>query len=392
MNRTKGNIGRILAGIMSLVLICGCCGCFKAKTGSKAEENTFEASDKKVKAGTYTWSEYLDKNNPSIWYDIPGYYECGKDTLPKMVYAFSDGKVLRADLGLTLGELSRMEDSEILEKVKELSGKPTQEWIEEAETEISNSYHQAFMYELKEMSEQGNWRDILVNEEELLDLLGEKMEACPSDMQIIWQNIKAYKEAGGKASEDVEPLEVDAEGKCTLSGVWLLVEGYWASLEEKAVAGTSGWESWLKVKEKGATLPAGTYEVYVTSDSTGNETACEFVRLSLYAYVNSIDFEAIMQEGASMEEALAYEERTEILTGTFGIRDIVVYDSQYAGYATNDGTMTLITRCPEGTEFTLDAVADGKVPVDPEFPEEEEPTEEPAEEEPAEEPTEEPAG
>lgn len=365
---------KTVALAMCALLLCSCGKAENTAKDGTVSENTEEvkAGGKTAEAGTYTLSEYLEQNSPSIWYNLND-PEYGKDTLVKTVYVYDSGKMFQADLNITLGELSRMSDEEILTEVQEQYGKADEEWKDE----IMQRIHQTVLDRVRNIM-QGNYENYALwhegIEEDVRSYMDQLMNNYTSSLlQEYWDevikedylvrigdidrndafaswsnglieciNIIAVLEWGDATDETIleNPLFISWKDK---------TEAFW---EEKVVSSIEKFET--------EEMEPGSYELYLTSDTTGNVTQSETIRMLAL----SLPAADAYSEEMPWKDFMSYKRQITEFAACASLDNVIIYDSHYAGYVSYDG-VPFVTRCPESTRFVLDEVKDGNLPVDP---------------------------
>ena len=113
-------------------ILSGCGKEQKEEVTEESQETTEEESESETEEKVYTFNEYINSKDVCIWYEVNmdssknmSQSIIGKDTTVDSVYIFKDGKVsCVTSMDITLGELSKMQDEEVIELATKQFGYP----------------------------------------------------------------------------------------------------------------------------------------------------------------------------------------------------------------------------------------------------------------------------
>ena len=171
-------------------ILSGCGKEQKEEVTEESQETTEEESESETEEKVYTFNEYINSKDVCIWYEVNmdssknmSQSIIGKDTTVDSVYIFKDGKVsCVTSMDITLGELSKMQDEEVIELATKQFVDNTDNFLEDLE--IIDVYNDAIScmgsyYE--------RWGEQLVGG--IYEMGPQAVELLSEDMEIGFQNI-----------------------------------------------------------------------------------------------------------------------------------------------------------------------------------------------------------
>lgn len=132
----KKKIGLLVLSVALISLTA----CGEKKDAASSTSESESASSKEM-----TFSEYFakSKNKTQIWYRVRADNDgIGKDTEISSAYVFENGKVTKyADIEMSLGDVSKMNDSEITKEIKKQQNTYDQNIIDQNIKRVEETIH-----------------------------------------------------------------------------------------------------------------------------------------------------------------------------------------------------------------------------------------------------------
>jgi len=302
---------KLLATTLCVLFVLSITACGGNNSSSSNQENTNSESSN----SEYTLSSFLE-NEPVIFYKV---HEFNKDAKPYCIYYFNDGRITAMtsldDWGKTIGELSEMEDEEIIESAieaqKEYIRKQRQVAIEEMNSaiEASEEKYAEAMEELDDIKSQ---------------LGAEKYAECVEEIEEeysldIKRNITV---SGGGESEGIIQISIRELLELT---------------EELANSDES--------------VHSSPYEIRINTDATGNNTETESICYAINesASIDTFPFFYDTENESGWFNSITFNSYT---TGIV----MPIYDTFYVTLTTESDDYLMARVDDENTYITVDEV------------------------------------
>lgn len=379
--------------------------------GKEQKEEVTEESQETTEEKVYTFNEYINSKDVCIWYEVNmdssknmNQSIIGKDTTVDSVYIFKDGKVsCVTSMDNTLGELSKMQDEEVIELATKQFVDNTDNFFEDLE--IIDVYNDAIScmgsyYE--------RWGEQLVGG--IYEMGPQAVELLSEDMEIGFQNIVLE---CADYSETVELWNMgvtDGEKEKLIETAYVVCEDiksfgeelpddwstytYWQKLTEdfELKLQETGYEEKVKQPyiDQIETYQTGELQFYpyafcLETDASGNAVENEYL---VFGYFNDTDvtkgYDVIKssiegyneEEDDSLpsimdtfEESFIFDKYASYRFNMYDTnqnRNVTVYDTNYKGLAraSSYDEIYLLTKVEDNERIVLDSLGTEGIYVD----------------------------